>query len=458
MRAEMASVSKQVIVVLGMHRSGTSVVTRGLQVLGVDVGQNLLPPQPDNPKGFWEDANIVAFNDRVLSAFNMTWDSIGPIGENSWKYAELDSVRADAINYLRNTFTGKRVWGFKDPRTARALPFWQTIIKELGIEDKYVFVIRNPISIAKSLEKRNGIPAEKSHLLWIDHAISSVSFTMGKPFIVVNYDSLMTTPEEQINRLARLLELKTGERLKTEIEKFSRNYVTTTLRHSFYHDEDLQLDPATFALSRKTYEIMRDVAADQIQIGDQEFVKRWTPIAESYQDLHPLLNYLERTCKQNAAMVASNQEDQSHLIQAKASVSEQKNRIDELQHQQTERDRQLASQGEAIAQRDQQLATLHQTLGERSGRIDELQHQLQRDQRLRTLTSMTSEKDSQLAVNQNEITKLNEVILERDIELANLRKLVNERERELRSMKNSASWRLTSVVRFLETSLRRPKK
>ena len=52
--------------VLGMHRSGTSAITKGLEVLGVNLGDNLLPPKDDNPKGFFEDRDLVNLNERVL--------------------------------------------------------------------------------------------------------------------------------------------------------------------------------------------------------------------------------------------------------------------------------------------------------------------------------------------------------------------------------------------------------
>jgi hypothetical protein len=55
---------KKIIVVLGMHRSGTSALTRGLSTLGVGLGDTLHPAGSDNPTGFWEDRDIIAFNNK----------------------------------------------------------------------------------------------------------------------------------------------------------------------------------------------------------------------------------------------------------------------------------------------------------------------------------------------------------------------------------------------------------
>ena len=64
------------IVVLGMHRSGTSAVTRGLMPLGVRLGEPLLPPSPENAKGFWEDVDVLGLNVELINALGSRWDSL----------------------------------------------------------------------------------------------------------------------------------------------------------------------------------------------------------------------------------------------------------------------------------------------------------------------------------------------------------------------------------------------
>lgn len=59
---------RRLVIVLGMHRSGTSALSRSLMALGLSLGQSLLDPQPDNPLGYWEDREIVAINEEVLAS------------------------------------------------------------------------------------------------------------------------------------------------------------------------------------------------------------------------------------------------------------------------------------------------------------------------------------------------------------------------------------------------------
>jgi len=68
---------KKCIAVIGMHRSGTSMVTKALETLGVELGQQLLMAANDNQKGFYEDKSIVDLNDRILEYAGMAWYSFG---------------------------------------------------------------------------------------------------------------------------------------------------------------------------------------------------------------------------------------------------------------------------------------------------------------------------------------------------------------------------------------------
>jgi len=84
--------NKKLIVVLGMHRSGTSAITRGLQVLGVSLGDRMIPPVEDNnPKGFWEDMDLNALNIEMLSALDSDWCRVTPVNSN--EYADIFFAR-----------------------------------------------------------------------------------------------------------------------------------------------------------------------------------------------------------------------------------------------------------------------------------------------------------------------------------------------------------------------------
>lgn len=117
---------KQIVVVLGMHRSGTSAITRGLQVLGVDLGGNLLSAEVgNNEKGFFEDAAVTDFNVELLKALGHDWHTLTPILPEELESKVAEDHKVLAIELLRSKLAGINCFGVKDPRMARLLPFWQ---------------------------------------------------------------------------------------------------------------------------------------------------------------------------------------------------------------------------------------------------------------------------------------------------------------------------------------------
>ena len=121
--------SSRAVLVLGMHRSGTSALARGLQMLGVYLGNDFLSPKPDNPTGYWEDRNIFELNERLLAVFGLKWEDVALIDDARWDEPEVEALRAEAVEYLRSQFVSHPLWGFKDPRTIRLLPFWHSVLR-----------------------------------------------------------------------------------------------------------------------------------------------------------------------------------------------------------------------------------------------------------------------------------------------------------------------------------------
>src|SRR5271155_43454 len=167
--------SSRAVLVLGMHRSGTSAITRGMQMLGVYLGDDFLSPKPDNPTGYWEDRNIFEINERLLRVFGLKWEDVALIGDDQWQEPGVEALRDEAIEYLRSKFLGHALWGFKDPRTIRLLPFWQPILRSLGVDESYLLVVRNPRSVADSLMQRQGIDARTAHLLWLIYLVPNLT-------------------------------------------------------------------------------------------------------------------------------------------------------------------------------------------------------------------------------------------------------------------------------------------
>ena len=196
---------QRAILVLGMHRSGTSAVTGALRLCGVELGSELMQPGPDNPKGFWEHAGVVAIHDRLLAALGRSWNDPRPLPPH-WLQTEAAAAAAAALEaLLREEFSGSVLWAVKDPRMCRLLPLWWPVLERMGVQAAALFVLRHPREVADSLVARNDWPVGLSRLLWIEHLLDAQSATEGRPRAVLSYEALLEDPEGALAAtLARL--------------------------------------------------------------------------------------------------------------------------------------------------------------------------------------------------------------------------------------------------------------
>ena len=147
------------LLIVGMHRSGTSSVAGLYTYLGCDIGRSIMPPAQDNPKGFFENQRIVDIHDRLLLAFGRTWDVDLDLPDGWLEMPETQAAQAELTNVLREEFDpANPVWLVKDPRLCLILDLWRAVGDALGRAIKCVVVVRHPDEIAASLERREGMP------------------------------------------------------------------------------------------------------------------------------------------------------------------------------------------------------------------------------------------------------------------------------------------------------------
>lgn len=250
----------KVIVVLGMHRSGTSVITRGLQVMGVELGSRLMPPfEGNNSKGFWEDVDINGLNIEMLNSLNSEWHFLTPI-----QPADVDTLCKNgylqrAVDLLQAKTSDAKVFGFKDPRVAKLLPFWKEVFTQGQMNVDYILVIRHPLSVCDSLAKRDGFDVQKSHLLWLEHVIGSLVGTDGENRVLVDYDTFMLKPETELSRIANKLHLSIRA---VELQDFQSEFLDHQLRHTIYQLNELTHDSQSPPLVQEVYSSLLATVTD----------------------------------------------------------------------------------------------------------------------------------------------------------------------------------------------------
>lgn len=147
------------LIITGMHRSGTSLVTSLLQSAGLDVGREMLPANHGNPKGYFENQAFLEFHRQVLTAAGLSdvgWTLEDPIARLETGSAEhssqlsIEQLTAQARQLVQENASMTRPWGWKDPRTTLFLDFWQHHLPQA----RFLLLYRAPWEVIDSLYRR----------------------------------------------------------------------------------------------------------------------------------------------------------------------------------------------------------------------------------------------------------------------------------------------------------------
>ncbi len=280
--------------IIGVQRSGTSAITRGLQVLGVDL-LNFYGPNavgPDNEKGYFEDFEISHLDVSMLNSIGYTWDNpVLPVFDDNTRQV-LSAFYPIGVNILQRRFESTDLFGFKDPLIARLLPLWNDIFKDEGAEVSYIIACRNPLSTAKSMQKRDGFDIVKGCYIWLGYITASLIHSVGYKRIVVDYDELMKDPEKQLGRMAERLNLKFDAKSPEFIE-YKESFLSESLRHTSFAVSDLAANADVPPKIAELYVLLKRTAMDEISIDGIEAAAKINKIYSWMAELRSTLLYMQ---------------------------------------------------------------------------------------------------------------------------------------------------------------------
>jgi hypothetical protein len=354
-----------------MHRSGTSALARVLNLLGVELGTDLLPPAADNEMGFWEHRHVQFIHDRIYEAFQSDWTHVSPLPPNWWTRPEIEPYRQQLRETLLRDFGNQPLWGIKDPRLCPMLPLWRPLLAEMGVQPRCVLICRNPLEVASSLTKRDGMSQARTCLLWLRSIIDSERGSRGLPRLILTFDQLLADWAAQANRISLALDLK-FPRSPADISDAVSDFLRPSVRHHRIADDQLLSDPQVPALVRRMYAAVLKSAAS----GETEELSATVDtLADELDHSQPLLTDFIRTVEQerrttviekNVAALqwgAKAGEFQTSLNTAASDAAEKANQIASLQQQlqqsQAQTQAQTEAQAQAVAQLQTQLAAAH---------------------------------------------------------------------------------------------------
>jgi hypothetical protein len=310
------------ICVLGM-RSGSSLATRALALLGADAGPEaqLMPGiSGDNPKGFWEQQPLVDLNEDLLAALGGPWWDPPPLPDGWHEDPRLDWFRERARGLVAELFPEGGLWVWKDPRAALTLPLWQDAIEPM----RYLVTARSPADVASSLHARDAVwhPWLESSRLYFRYLHAGLRNTAGADRIVLFYDGWFDDPDAQIARLAAFA---TGAPPSAAAASAVREFFESSLRHHGAGARSGELDPETAV----AYEVLRDGtdAAGRVDVRAEERIDtEWRALRERLGD-----DSSELRARARAAWLIAHGERRRGEEDAQARQAEDEQRAAELE-------------------------------------------------------------------------------------------------------------------------------
>ena len=248
-------------------------VTRLLHGCGLYLGPKdaLMPPQSDNPDGFWEHLGFVAVNDELLEALGGAWD-LPPKTNENLSDEQLDPLRMKA-RLLIEGFHSAQIWGWKDPRSSLTLPFWEDLLPGL----KTLIIVRNPLEVAYSMRKRNGTSYAFGLRLWEIYNRRLIEAADKHDRLVTHYDLFFENAERELQRIANFVGLPDAK-IPT-----AAGLVATKRRHTHFAIDQL----VDAGVSGEVVELYRALIAQASPTRKTSVVKS-APGAKSHEtDLLP---------------------------------------------------------------------------------------------------------------------------------------------------------------------------
>jgi hypothetical protein len=368
---------RPIVLVLGMHRSGTSLCSHLLSALGVDMADDI-GVNFGNDRGHWERREIVEFHDRILGRFNRDYfgqfhDFALPVAW--WADPRVAQIRREIVAFLEQRM-GEGYFGFKDPRTVRLMPMWHQIFNELKLAPKVVLCLRNPAQVARSLHARDGLDPANGEYRWLVHMIDFFRYASNLEFCTVEYEEWFDNPAANLEKLRKFLDLP-WQQSESDLALLLSDIIDLSAQH-----EDPQRREASQPLVRTLYKLAgragQDGTRDQIAYIVSQFVsfqQLQRPLSQAFEGVAKIAARYPEIEQEAAALRTSVGERDAVIEAAERRASQAESRAaDAAAEIEAERREiaKLAGEQEARVEIEREAGGLRTALTEREAAFAEL--------------------------------------------------------------------------------------
>ncbi|MDG1127004.1 MAG: glycosyltransferase [Hellea sp.] len=362
-------VNTRPIIIFGMHRSGTSALTRVLNFLGYALPQSVTGPSDGNELGHWESARISKLNDEILKRVGINWFSWGNFSVDLLQAQEKKEFIEDMAAALRLDFPKPAPFVIKDPRVCRVGELLLKALKLNEQEPHIFFPLRHPMDVAQSLLKRDGMDVGNGLLLWLRYVLDAELITRKKIRIFLNYEDIVNDPIAEMKRIMEVSEVEFPLKI-SEVGHEIKRFISPDYKHFSTAPDTLQVDPITRNWVARAYEALRILVHSP---DSDHALKEIDAVRSEFNNSTPLMQNILNTMHQKNV---------------------------EVTHELSEDVQALNS---ALQEKDDNLATLTTELAEKRAALDALTLELtEGEKRTGALNSNLDKKSALVALKQQE--------------------------------------------------------
>ena len=361
------------ILVLGMHRSGTSAVTRILNLMGARLPAHILGASEGNESGHWESELLYQYNDRLLHELGSNWWDWRPLDMTRLSLSRRDQVKRDIQGIVDSEFGQPELMVLKEPRICRFAGFFIESLEEMGLDVRPLIPFRNPLEVLESLKRRaeawpEHLSDADAALLWLVHVLEAEKASRGRPRAFSSYEELLEDWRAEANRVAGQLDVAFPSG-PDEIELLAGNFISRGLRHHERNAEEVALDPLLRGWVSETYEALLKLRARPANPKVEATLDR---IGMEFARAVPaIVGFMQAARLQAEKALGKASQAERQLAERQREFEEHVLRADDLRHAIEAKDQELQERATAL---DTVRDELQRRLGEHSQEVESLHH------------------------------------------------------------------------------------
>lgn len=255
---------RTLLLILGMHRSGTSAYTNTFALLGAALPRNLLSGRCGNELGHFESARLLVEHDKMLEEIGSHWYDWNALSEDFFKSTLAHTFAARLAEIIREEYEDAELIVVKDPRICRFVPIWREVAILLDANVKIVTPFRNPMEVASSLRERDNLPIQESLLVWTRHVLEAEFWTRDLPRAFIAYEALLGDWRSVVDQCSKEIGL-TFPRRSPKAERQVDIYLNRGLRRNMFGDNEFLSHSNIPAWTKDAYVNLKKLQTDSLK-------------------------------------------------------------------------------------------------------------------------------------------------------------------------------------------------